>query len=64
MYNKVNVVLGEGRVFRGQAVTISLCCETQRETFNEVTTGFNDKFTASSEPVLLDLTGSNYCFSH
>ena len=34
-----------------------LCCKTQRETFIEVTAGFNNKFT---EPVLLDITGSNY----
>ena len=37
-------------------------CETERETFSEVTTAFNDKFTAPTEPVLLDLTGSNYHF--
>ena len=47
---------------RAKAVTVPLCCETQRETFSEVTAGFNDKFTASQEPVLLDLTGSNSYF--
>ena len=30
-------------VCRGQAVTTPLCYETQRETFSEVTTGFDDK---------------------
>lgn len=36
--------------------------ETKRETFSDVTAGFNDKFTSSPEPVLLELTGDNYCF--
>ena len=40
-------------------MTTPLCYETQRETFSEVTTGFDDKFTA---PSALDLTGSNYHF--
>ena len=39
-------------VFRGQAVVTPLCYETQKETFTEVTTGFNDKFTAPPAPVL------------
>ena len=39
-------------VFRGQAVTTPLCYETQREMFSEVTTGFDDKFTAPPVPVL------------
>ena len=43
-------------------MTPPLCCETQKETFSEVTTAFDDKFTAPREPMLLDLTGSNYRF--
>ena len=39
-------------VFRGQAVTTPLCYETQRETFSEVTTGFDDKLTAFPFAVL------------
>ena len=39
-------------VFRGQAVVTPLCYETQRETFSEVTTGFDDKLTALPDPVL------------
>ena len=37
-----------------------LCWDTQGETFSKVTASFNDKF--ACVPVLLDLTGSNYCF--
>ena len=37
-----------------------LSCETLKEIFSEVTPGFNSEFTAPPEPVLLDLTGSNY----
>ena len=44
-------------------MTVPLCCEIQKETFSEVTSGFNDKFSAPPEPVLLDLTGSNYHFA-
>ena len=43
-------------------MTALLCCETQREVFSEVTVGFNDKFTAPPEPVLLHLIGNNYRF--
>ena len=43
-------------------MAVPLCCETQRETFSEVTAGFNVKFNAPPEPVQLDLTGSNYRF--
>ena len=39
-------------VFRGQAVTTPLCYETHRETFSEVTIGFNDQLTAPHVPVL------------
>ncbi|MPC18603.1 hypothetical protein E2C01_011491 [Portunus trituberculatus] len=49
-------------VFRGQAVTTSLSCETQRETFSEITTSFNGTFTAPSELLLLELAGSKLSF--
>ncbi|MPC63041.1 hypothetical protein E2C01_057132 [Portunus trituberculatus] len=38
-------ILGEG----GQAVTALLSCETQRETFSDITACFDDKFTISPE---------------
>ncbi|MPC37508.1 hypothetical protein E2C01_030988 [Portunus trituberculatus] len=43
----LNFFLSEGRrvVFRGQSVTVPLSCETQRETFSEIRTSFNGKFT-------------------
>ena len=40
-------------------MSVSLCNESQRETFSEVTAGFNDEFTPSPELVLLNLTVSN-----
>ena len=39
-----------------------LCCKIQRETFSEVTVGFDNKLTASLVPVLLGLSGCSYCF--
>ena len=54
-----NIVLCEGRADNDCP---SLCCEIQRETLSAVTSGFNEKFTALPEPVLLHLTGSNYHF--
>ena len=50
-------------MFKEQTVIVLLCCEIEREMFSEVTAGFNDKFTAPPEPMLLDFTGSNYCFA-
>ncbi|MPC44071.1 hypothetical protein E2C01_037732 [Portunus trituberculatus] len=49
-------------VFRGQAVTAPLSCEIQRKAFSEITTSFNGRFTAPSELVLLDFTGSKPSF--
>ncbi|MPC20710.1 Proto-oncogene tyrosine-protein kinase Yrk [Portunus trituberculatus] len=43
-------------------MTAPLNCETQRETFSEITTSFNGKFTAPPELVLLDLVGSKLSF--
>ena len=39
-------------VIREQAMTAPLCCETQREMFNVVTTVFHDEFRDSPETVL------------
>ncbi|MPC49051.1 hypothetical protein E2C01_042841 [Portunus trituberculatus] len=49
-------------VFRGQAVTVPLSCEAQRETFSKITTSFNIRFTAPPELLLLDLARSKLSF--
>ena len=48
-------------VFRREAVTTPCVVRHEgKQTFSEVTAVFNDKVTAPSEPVLLDLFGSSY----